>query len=63
MCAYEANVADVTGIEDEHDRLMAERINIYAGKDYILNAAEYRCGRDFVDAVRRAERKAAESLR
>ncbi|MDQ0151491.1 5-methylthioribose kinase [Moryella indoligenes] len=58
-----ANVADVTGIEDEHDRLMAERINIYAGKDYILNAAEYRCGRDFVDAVRRAERKAAESLR
>lgn len=31
-----ANVVDVTTIKDEKKRLLAERINILAGKDYII---------------------------
>ena len=57
-----ANVADVTTITDEKKRLLAERINIFAGKDYILHQEKYRCGQDFVDAVLRAKKNAEATL-
>ena len=49
-----AQVKDVTTIQDEAKRLFAERVNIFCAKDYIMNAAEYRTGADFVAAVHRA---------
>ncbi len=57
-----ANVVDVTTIEDEKKRLLAERINILAGKDYMLHQSAFRTGRDFVDAVIRAQKLAEETL-
>lgn len=57
-----ANVADVTSIKDEKRRLLAERINILAGKDYILHQRAFRSGKDFVGAVRRAEDAAMRTL-
>lgn len=57
-----ANVVDVTGIADEKKRLLAERINILAGKDYIMDQGSYRTGRAFADAVRRAAKNAEKTL-
>ncbi len=57
-----ANVVDVTSIRDEKKRLLAERINIFAGKNYIMNQTAFRTGRDFVDAVRKAEKEAEATL-
>lgn len=57
-----ANVADVTGIEEEKKRLLAERINILAGKDYILHQDQFRSGADFVNAVKRAQEAAEKTL-
>ena len=57
-----ANVADVTSIEDEKKRLLAERINILAGKDYILHQDQFRSGADFVNAVKRAKEAAEKTL-
>ncbi len=57
-----ANVADVITIEDEHKRLVAERMNILLGKELILNQSAYRTGDDYVQAVRKAQQKAEESL-
>ena len=57
-----ANVADVTSIEDEKKRLLAERINILAGKDYILNQTKFRKGADFVAAVKKAKEEAEHTL-
>ena len=57
-----ANVADLITIEDEKKRLLAERITIFAGKDYILNQTSFRTGADFVAAVKRAEKAARETL-
>lgn len=54
-----ANVVDVTSIADEKKRLLAERINILAGKDFIMNQGSFKTGADFAAAVGRA-RKAAE---
>lgn len=56
-----ANVADVTSIEDTKKRLIAERINILAGKDYILHQPKFQTGADFANAVR-AARKEAEDI-
>lgn len=57
-----ANVVDVTSIADEGKRLLAERINILAGKDYILHQSSFRSGADFVAAVKRAQEDAAATL-
>ena len=46
-----ANVADITTIEDDEKRILAERINILAGKDYILNHRKFRTGKEFMEAV------------
>ena len=54
-----ANVKDITTIKDEKARVRAEKINILAGKDYILHRGSFKTGADFVAAVLRAE-KAAE---
>ena len=53
-----ANVVDVTTIEDEKKRLLAERINIFTGKDYILNQASFTNGKAFSEAVIKAKDKA-----
>ena len=53
-----ANVKDVTTIEDPEKRAHAEKVNILSGKDYIMNAADFRTGDDFVAAVLRADEKA-----
>ena len=55
-----ANVVDLTTIQDERKRLLAERICILAGKDFILHQESFRTGEDYVRGVERA-RKAAES--
>ncbi len=57
-----ANVVDVTTIEDEKKRLLAERINILAGKAYILYPARFRSGKDFVQAVLAATNIAQKTL-
>ncbi len=57
-----ANVVDVTSIKDTHARLVAERTNIYAGKDFILHQEAFTTGKDYVDAVKAALQKAEASL-
>ena len=57
-----ANVVDVTTITDEKKRLLAERINILAGKDYIMNQGSFMTGADFVAAVKRAKEAAEKTL-
>ena len=57
-----ANVVDVTAISDEKKRLLAERINIFAGKDYILHQSSFRTGADFTSAVKRAKEAAEKTL-
>lgn len=57
-----ANVVDVTSINDERKRLLAERINILAGKDYILHQGRFKTGKDFVDAVLNAREAAVKTL-
>ena len=46
-----ANVTDVTTIADEKKRLIAERINILAGKEFILKAKSFKSGMDYVDTI------------
>jgi len=55
-----ANVIDVTRIQDEKKRLIAERLNILAGKDFILHQTSFRKGADYVAAIRKAEEQAKE---
>ena len=57
-----ANNIDVTTIQDEKKRLLAERLNIYAGKEFIKNQEAFRTGAQYIDAVRRATEKAAATL-
>lgn len=57
-----ANVVDVTTIQDQNKRLLAERINILAGKDYIMNQSLFRTGADYVEAVRKAKEAAEKTL-
>ncbi len=57
-----ANVVDVTSIKEEKKRLLAERINVFAGKEFILNQTKFRCGEDFVNAVVNAKEKALATL-
>jgi len=53
-----ANVIDVTSIQDKKKRLIAERINILAGKEFIKNQSSYKTGDDYVKAVLAAKEKA-----
>ena len=57
-----ANVADLITINDEQKRLLAERICILAGKDFILHQQAFRTGGDYVLAVIRAKEAAEKSL-
>lgn len=58
-----AQVKDITTIPDEAKRVRAERINIYAAKEYILNRHSLKNGQDFVAVLHRAVEKADNSLR
>lgn len=49
-----ANVADLISISDEKKRLLAERICILAGKDFILHQEAFRTGAAYEAAVKRA---------
>lgn len=51
-----AQVKDITTIEDEEKRALAERVNILAAKDLIMNRANYKTGADFVMALKRGAR-------
>ncbi len=51
-----AQVKDVTTIPDADKRARAEKLNIIAGKDYILHRDSFFSGQEFVDAVKRAEK-------
>ena len=53
---------DVTTIRDEKKRLLAERINILAGKEYIMNQGAFKAGADYVAAVLRAKETAERTL-
>ncbi|MCH4032424.1 MAG: S-methyl-5-thioribose kinase [Lachnospiraceae bacterium] len=57
-----ANVVDVTSIQDEKKRLLAERINIFAGKDFIMNQGRFCSGVDYVQAILQAKKRAEETL-
>lgn len=57
-----ANVADVISIEDEKKRLVAERINILAGKEFILHQDEFVKGKDYVNAIKKAAKEAMDSI-
>ncbi|MDF2986758.1 MAG: 5-methylthioribose kinase [Eubacterium sp.] len=49
-----ANVKDITTISDEAKRARAEKTCILAGKDFIMNRDQYKTGKDFVGALKRA---------
>lgn len=57
-----ANVVDVTGIQDEKKRLLAERVNILAGKDFILHQEKFRSGEAYAEAIRKATEGAKNTL-
>ncbi|AEB06677.1 5'-methylthioribose kinase [Coriobacterium glomerans PW2] len=57
-----ANVVDVTSIKDEKKRLLAERINILVGKNYIMHQSSFRSGDDFVMGLREAQKEAEATL-
>ena len=50
-----AQVKDVNTIPDPDKKAYAKKLNIIAGKDYILNRESFFSGESFVDAVKRAE--------
>ena len=50
-----AQVKDVNTIADPEKKAYAKKLNILAGKDYILHRDSFLSGQDFVDAVKRAE--------
>ena len=50
-----AQVKDVNTISDPAKKAYAKKLNIIAGKDYILNRESFFSGQSFVDAVKRAE--------
>ena len=53
---------DVTMITDERARVIAERTNIFLGKNFIMNQKAFRTGAQYVAAIREAEQKAVDSL-
>lgn len=57
-----ANVVDVTSIADEKKRLLAERINILAGKNFIMHQGAFVSGADYVKAIREAKAAAEKTV-
>lgn len=57
-----ANVVDVTSIQDTHKRMVAERTNIYVGKDVILHQEAFTTGADYVRAIKQGLAKAKDSV-
>lgn len=57
-----AQVKDVTTINDEKMRTLVERINILSAKDYIINRASFKTGKDFVSAFLKAKEIAESTL-
>lgn len=51
-----AHVKDITGIEDVNKRARAEKICLLAAKNFILNRAVIKTGRDFIEVVKTAEK-------
>lgn len=49
-----ANVIDITTIPDEEKRTRAERIVITLAKNYIMNRDSFRCGADYLTAIKAA---------
>lgn len=49
-----ANVIDITTIPDEIKRTRAERIVITLAKKYIMNRDTFRCGQDYLKAIKEA---------
>ncbi|WP_367566046.1 S-methyl-5-thioribose kinase [Lacrimispora sp.] len=49
-----ANVIDITRIPDEEKRARAEKIIITLAKNYILNRRSFRCGADYLKAIKAA---------
>ncbi|WP_333652861.1 S-methyl-5-thioribose kinase [Lacrimispora sp.] len=49
-----ANVIDITRIPDEEKRARAEKIIITLAKNYILNRRSFRCGADYLKAIKEA---------
>lgn len=49
-----ANVKDITSIADTDKRIEAEKICIITAKDFILNRENFRTGKDFVNALKKA---------
>jgi 5-methylthioribose kinase len=54
-----ANVKDLTTISDEKKRIRAERICILAGKHYIKERANMKCGADFLKVLKYMESSVA----
>lgn len=52
-----ANVKDITSIEDPQKRTRAERIIISLAKDYIMHRATFKCGDDYLRAIKIAVSK------
>lgn len=52
-----ANVIDITTIPDETKRTRAERIVITLAKKYIMNRDTFRCGADYLTAIKEAAGK------
>ena len=46
-----AQVKDVTTINDEDKRLLAQRRLIALGKEYIMHRDSFKCGQDYIDAI------------
>ena len=57
-----AGVLDLKSLTNPKERLLAERICIYAGKTFIMQRDEMVCGRAYIDALKRATEKAEQSL-
>lgn len=55
-----AQVKDITTIQDANKRALAEKINIFLGKDCIMNRAGFINGSDYVDALQRAAQRAGQ---
>ena len=49
-----ANVKDITSISEENKRVRAERIIIVLAKDCIKNRMQFKCGNDYVTAIKAA---------
>lgn len=47
-----ANVKDITSIEDEKKRARAERIVVSLAKDYIMHRNCFKCGEDYLRAIK-----------